>query len=198
MFPLGSVLLPGMLLPLHIFEERYRRLVERVLDGDGTFGVTMIERGSEVGGGDVRAPVGCVARVLEAEQQPDGRWHLLAVGTDRIRVDEWLPDAPFPRAMVTAMPDRDERTVEDWPGLLVAYRELLDLFERVTGQSDLAPGVPMADDPAMATYELAISAPIGPLDRYHVLCGVDAEARRQVLVDAFEHATVLVNDAGNH
>jgi Lon protease-like protein len=194
MFPLGSVLLPSMLLPLHIFEERYRRLIDDVLAGDGTFGVTLIERGSEVGGDDVRAPVGCLAQVLDAEQQPDGRWFIVATGTERIRVDDWLPDDPYPRAVVSSLPD-PSTDLADWDGLVVAFRDLISLVERVTGRRDLAPGVPISDDPALATYEMAIASPIGPLDRYRVLCGADAEARRLVLLDAFEHATVLVNDA---
>lgn len=197
MFPLGSVLLPSMLLPLHIFEDRYRLMIEHVLAGDGTFGVTMIERGSEVGGHDVRAAVGCTARVLDAEQQPDGRWHLVAVGTERISVDEWLPDAPFPRAMVSPLPDTST-TVTAWDELVTSFRTLIELVERVTGSTDLAPGVPMADDPAMATFEMAAVAPIGPLDRYRVLSSTDVDARRRLLLDAFEHATVLVNDAASN
>ena len=66
MFPLGSVLLPSMVLPLHVFEPRYRALVRDVLDGDGEFGVCLISRGHEVGGDDVRTDVGTVARVHEA------------------------------------------------------------------------------------------------------------------------------------
>ena len=87
MFPLGTVLLPHMLLPLHIFEPRYRALIHDVLDGDREFGVTLIERGHEVGGGDRRADVGTVAHVEEAEELDDGRWVVLAAGTRRIRVE---------------------------------------------------------------------------------------------------------------
>ncbi|MEN3314917.1 MAG: uncharacterized protein V7605_1151, partial [Acidimicrobiaceae bacterium] len=54
MFPLGTVLFPGLALPLHVFEPRYQSLVQACLDGDGHFGIVLIERGSEVGGGDVR------------------------------------------------------------------------------------------------------------------------------------------------
>lgn len=197
MFPLGSVLLPSMLLPLHVFEARYRLMIERVLDGDGTFGVTMIERGSEVGGNDVRAVVGCRARVLDAEQQPDGRWHLVAVGTDRITVDEWLPDDPYPRAIVSSLPDTST-VVSGWDELIAAFRELIALVERVTGSADLAPGVPMSADPAAASFEMAAVAPIGPLDRYRVLASTDVDRRRELLLDAFEHATVLVNNAGSN
>src|SRR3546814_2588594 len=105
MFPLGSVLFPSLVLPLHVFEPRYRALVRDVLDGDGEFGVCLIERGAEVGGGDVRTDIGTVARVHEARELPDGRWALVAVGERRIVVERWLPDDPYPRADVRDLPD---------------------------------------------------------------------------------------------
>src|SRR5262245_7927664 len=104
MFPLGSVLVPGMLLPLQVFEPRYHALVRDCVAGDGEFGVVLIERGSEVGGGDVRTCLGTVAHILRVEQLPDGRLALAAVGTRRLRVTAWLEDDPYPRA-----------EVEDWP-----------------------------------------------------------------------------------
>ena len=100
MFPLGTVLFPHATLPLHLFEERYRALAETCLRGDGRFGVVLIERGFEVGGGDQRFGVGTVARIVEAAQTPDGRYLLATVGTDRFRVRKWLDDDPFPRAEV--------------------------------------------------------------------------------------------------
>ncbi|MFN8051266.1 MAG: LON peptidase substrate-binding domain-containing protein [Acidimicrobiales bacterium] len=202
MFPLGSVLLPTMLLPLHVFEDRYRRLVEDVLDGDQTFGVTMIERGSEVGGDDVRAMVGCRARILEAEQQADGRWHLIAVGTDRIAVDEWLPDDPYPRAVVSHLPDVDGDAVDAiddprWLELDSAFRTLLQLVASVMA-SPVPVDIELSDDPAVATFQMAAVAPLGALDRYRVLRADTADRRREALLEAFEDATVLVNDASSN
>ena len=100
MFPLGTVLFPHALLPLHVFEPRYRLMTERVLVDGGEFGVVLIERGSEVGGGDVRFDLGTVARIVRAQQLPDGGYALVTVGIRRIRVTCWLPDDPFPQAEV--------------------------------------------------------------------------------------------------
>ena len=86
MFPLGSPLLPSAVLPLHIFEPRYRALARRCTDHEEPFGVVMIERGSEVGGGDVRSDVGCLATISEHQELPDGRWVMLATGGPRVRV----------------------------------------------------------------------------------------------------------------
>jgi len=105
MFPLGTVLLPFAHLPLHIFEPRYRALVKDCLAGDGEFGVVLIERGHEVGGGDVRFEVGTVARIVQTAELPDGRWLVDAVGTERFRVAEWLPEDPYPQAVVEPLDD---------------------------------------------------------------------------------------------
>src|SRR5215207_2079835 len=113
MFPLGSVLLPSVFLPLHLFEPRYRQLIRDCMAGSQEFGVVLIERGSEVGGGDVRADVGTVARVLEARELDDGRWAVGAVGTRRIRVVEWLDDDPYPRAEVEDWDDETDETGGD-------------------------------------------------------------------------------------
>ncbi len=110
MFPLGTVLLPGGVLPLHVFEPRYRQLVIDCLNddsGDPEFGVTLIERGSEVGGGDQRSAVGVVGRMVQVDALPGGRYAVVAVGTRRFRVNAWLPDDPYPLADVDEWRDVD-------------------------------------------------------------------------------------------
>ena len=172
MFPLGSVLLPGMVLPLHVFEERYRQLVETVLaQPEPVFGVTLIERGSEVGGGDVRAEVGCLAQVVEAAQTPDGRWAVISVGTERVRVTGWLADDPYPAATLEPFPDPEVD-----PALLAdALRPVEVAVRAVAGLAELmgAPALPeelvLSDDPVLRGYQLAVLSPLGALDRQRVL-----------------------------
>ena len=105
MFPLGTVLFPHSVLPLHVFEPRYRTLTERCLADDSTFGVVLIERGSEVGGGEVRFDVGTATRILQAGRLDDGRYVLVTVGERRVRVRRWLPDDPYPLAEVETLTD---------------------------------------------------------------------------------------------
>ena len=96
MFPLGTVLLPGVVLPLHVFEPRYQQLVRDCLEAShAEFGVVLIDRGSEVGGGDVRSDVGVVARVLQVAAMDAGRFAVISVGTRRIRITQWLEDDPY-------------------------------------------------------------------------------------------------------
>jgi uncharacterized protein len=116
MFPLGTVLFPELPLLLHVFEPRYRALVRDCLSSDHQFGVVLITRGSEVGGGDQRAPEGTVAHIEGARPLPDGRWVLAARGQHRISVVQWLPEDPYPCALV-----RDDQG-EPWPSHVKADR----------------------------------------------------------------------------
>ena len=114
MFPLSTVLYPHADLPLHVFEPRYRKMMTDCLAADGTFGIVLIDRGSEVGGGDHRVAVGTVARIRAASPQPDGRWVLLARGAERIRVLDWHDDEPYPVASVEPLPEEEvDPTPED-------------------------------------------------------------------------------------
>jgi uncharacterized protein len=184
MFPLGTVLLPFAHLPLHIFEPRYRALVKDVLAGDGEFGVVLIERGQEVGGGDVRFGVGTVARIMQTAELPDGRWLLDAVGTERFRVTEWLPDDPYPLAMIEALEDEpsdaDTEAAERRTAVERLLRQVLAL------QVELGFPAPSAvrslnEDPNVAAFEAALLSPIGPMDTQKVLEAPSAAARLALL-----------------
>jgi len=95
MFPLGSVLFPAMPLALRVFEERYLKMMGAILDNEPSeFGVVLIERGFEVGGGDKRFDVGTTARILQIEA-PDGPLAVVARGGRRFRVSQWLEDDPL-------------------------------------------------------------------------------------------------------
>src|SRR5436853_6718065 len=105
MFPLGTVRFPGLAVRLHVFEPRYRALTGWCLEHDSALGIVLIERGSEVGGGDVRFSVGTEARIVQSAALPDGRWVLVLVGERRIRIERWVGGSPFPRAEVAALGD---------------------------------------------------------------------------------------------
>src|SRR6476661_11228811 len=105
MFPLGSVLFPHMPLRLRVFEERYLLMLMELFKGaQARFGVVLIERGHEVGGGDQRFAVGTVAEIVQLGAE-DGFVGLVAQGSTRFEVVEWLEDAPHPRAVVRELPE---------------------------------------------------------------------------------------------
>ena len=195
MFPLGTVLLPGAHLPLRVFEPRYRRLVEACLDGEPEFGVVLIERGSEVGGGDRRFDVGCVARILSAVRLDEGRWLLSTVGTRRVRVVRWLPEAPYPRAEVEAWddprpgPDAAERRA----ATLTALRRVLALAAEM-GEPVADATTPVEGEPVRASYQMAALAPLGELDRLGLLAAPSPDERLDRLARLLEEeASVLAS-----
>lgn len=186
MFPLGTVLFPYALLPLHVFEPRYRLMVQHVMDGDREFGVVLIERGSEVGGGDTRFDVATVARIVQSSELPDGRFALATVGIRRVQVRRWLGDDPYPRAEVVPLDEADDGNVDGGAALADARQRVVTAMAAVTEIARrVDPRVteaPVLDaDPARASYEAAAIAPIGPLDAQRVLATPDAKSRLELL-----------------
>jgi ATP-dependent Lon protease len=104
MFPLAAVVFPTMGLPLHVFERRYQCLTRDVMAGTKEFGICLISRGCEVGGGDERVDVGTRVHIELAAPLDGERWILVTRGIERFRVTEWLDDDPYPRALVRPMP----------------------------------------------------------------------------------------------
>jgi uncharacterized protein len=188
MFPLGSVLLPGGVLPLHVFEPRYREMIRDCLkaDGEPEFGQTLILHGWETGGGDDRAMVGTVARMVQVEALDENRYALVAIGTRRIRVNAWLPDDPYPVADVDDWPDADPDAA-GLPALVAAghdrVRATLELAARLGDLGvEVAVDTEISDDPLVASYHLSALAPIGPADRYRLLAA-DGPVERLRLLD---------------
>ena len=190
MFPLGTVLFPYALLPLHVFEPRYRLMMRRVLDGDREFGVVLIERGSEVGGGDIRFDVGTVARVVQAAELPDGRFALATVGVRRVRVRRWLEDDPYPRADVVALADRPAvaRDAAARERVVALLRQVTELARRIDSRVSAPPALDA--DPLRASYEAAAAAPIGPLDAQRLLEADGADGRLRMLAELLAERVV--------
>jgi len=201
MFPLQSALLPGEDLPMQIFEPRYTALVrDCIRDKDPRFGVVLISQGGEVGGGDVRCDVGTVARITECvDIAGSGRFVLRCRTGERIKVCEWLPDDPYPRAIVQAWPDE-----LGWPVSAGQLEELEDrvmaLFERIAAARDFPlperEVVLGADadivDPGERLYALASRVPIGPADRYSVLAAPTAAERLTALSEAVDSVAAVI------
>jgi uncharacterized protein len=201
MFPLQSALLPDEDLPMQIFEPRYTALVRDCLrDEDPRFGVVLISHGREVGGGDVRCDVGTVARITECvDLAGSGRFMLRCRTGERIRVCDWLPDDPYPLAMVQAWPDEPgERVTADQ--LEELEDRVMALFERIAAARNFSlPDRAVvlgtdADtvDPGVRLYALASRVPIGPADRYAVLAAPSAADRLAALSEAVDSVAAVV------
>ncbi len=169
MFPLGTVLLPHAPIALHVFEDRYRALVRHCLAGDGSFGVVLISRGSEVGGGDQRVALGTVARIEIAQALEDGRWGLVARGTCRIRVRSWVADNPYPRALVEEI---DEGPWDpDHEALALARAEVTRARVLLSemGEDTNADASDVEDQPDVELWRLCAQAPLAVVDHQRLL-----------------------------
>jgi Lon protease-like protein len=173
-FPLGAVLMPVGLLPIRIFEPRYLTLMDDLVGTGGAdtlqLGVVGIERGSEVGGGEVRYRVGTLARLLEPMRESDGTWTVLLGGVGRFVVEEWLDDAPYPLGLVRELdePGWDERDAAALSAAQVRTAEVLDLAV-ASGDLDEAVELSWAEDPAIAAWQVCTVAPVGPFDRQRLI-----------------------------
>ncbi len=189
MFPLGSVLFPAMPLPLRVFEERYLALLGAVLPDDpAEFGVVLIERGQEVGGGDTRFDVGTVARIVELEAG-EGFVVVLALGGRRFAVTGWSDDEPYPVAEVAELPDLV------WDAELQPLRDEAERVVRVAlaraseyVELQWSPDVELDDDPVDAAWQLAAIAPLGPLDQVALLRSASMESLLRAIVEVTEAA----------
>lgn len=170
MFPLGSVLFPYLPLQLQIFEERYLVMLSRILaDEPAEFGVVLIERGQEVGGGEHRFGFGTVAQITQLAAS-DGFVGVLAQGDRRVEVVEWLEEDPYPEAVIREIPelawDDDLFPLREEAEKVV--RRALALASEFTDQAWSA-DVELSDDPTAAAWQLAGITPVGPLDQITLL-----------------------------
>ncbi len=193
MFPLGTVLFPYAPLPLHVFEPRYRAMVEACLAAEPEFGVVLIERGSEVGGGDTRFDVATVARILQVGRADDGRYVLGTVGTRRLRVVRWLDDMPYPRAEVEPFDDLEGGPLD--PELRAAVSGLLTRVLALRAElGDAVDVVAELDaEPVRASYEAAARAGVGPLDAFELLAAGGATERFEMLRVMLEDQRVVLD-----
>jgi uncharacterized protein len=184
MFPLSTVLFPQAGLPLHVFEERYRALMADCLGQDGQFGVVLITRGSEVGGGDQRVDIGTVARIAQVAELADGRMMVLARGIGRVRVCQWLDDDPYPRAIVDELPwvhDADhDRSVD---GARDAVHRLRSLLSELGDLPALPHDLDISGTDEEIGWQLCELAPLNLIDRQRLLSSGSLATRMELLAD---------------
>jgi Lon protease-like protein len=184
MFPLSTVLFPQAGLPLHVFEDRYRELMAHCMNGDGEFGVVLIARGSEVGGSDQRVGVGTVARIANVAELGDGRLLVVATGVRRVRVDRWLPDDPYPVALVADIPDdvsADDGTT--LAGAEFAVRRLRSLLSELGDVPALPHNLRITGDEEDVGWQLCDMAPLTALDLQRLLATEGLMTRMQLLTE---------------
>ena len=172
MFPLGTVLYPGVVLPLHIFEERYRRLVRDLLDqpaGPRSFGVVAIKEGREVGRDGVTAlhEIGCTAELRRVEAYDDGRFDIIADGVSREAI---------------TLSARAVRMFGSYRAALLTAQGLL---------VDEPPELP--DDPVELSYVIAASMLVDMSDKQELLATSTVDERLALEVAILRRESALVS-----
>ena len=202
MFPLGSVLLPAMPLPLRIFEERYLKLLgDLVASEKPEFGVVLIERGKEIGGGEKRMSIGTIASVTEIGTTQEFLG-LESLGTQRFRVNAWLPDDPYPLADIDLLPDLiwDDSLLPAKVHLETKVRQLL-AFVSEFGNLQFGADIEFSEDPMEACWQLAGVLPVGPLDQIDLLSSQSADElisrTYEIVKTANETLTAMMNQQSN-
>ena len=183
LFPLSTVLFPGMRLPLHVFEERYRTLVAELLAGPEPrrFGVIAIRSGREVGAGGVVAlhEVGCVAAVRQVTPHADGRYDLQTVGTERFRLVSIDRSRPYLQGEVELLPDG---VAEPGAAEAAVVRQVQAGFRAyLNALADQGGGVisvaDLPDEPVLLSYVIGAAMIIDLPERQSLLAAADALSR---------------------
>ncbi len=165
LFPLNTVLFPGMPLHLHVFEDRYKLMMQRVMQSNHTFGVNLIKNGDEAGGPNPEPYLtGCTARVVNVESAGEGRLNITVVGDERFRVLRMGLSQPYPVAFVESAPLASHHSLEVIKGLpslhsnVTRYLGLLGQHsadpeegDEVGAEMDLSQ-IQLPEDPMMLIY----------------------------------------------
>jgi Lon protease-like protein len=168
LFPLGLVALPSELIPLHIFEERYKTMMARVLEEEGEFGIIWVSD-------DGLRPVGCACEIAEVlERMPDGRLNLVARGTRAFRIEARQEELAYPAGTVEFLEDRPEEP--DAEAASEAHTVYAELVEQAT---DREPDVEEIGE--MSAYQMAATVEFG-LEAKQGLLDLRSESARLRLV----------------
>ena len=193
LFPLSTVLFPGIPLPLHIFEERYRLLVRELVQGPAPrrFGVVAIRQGLEVGDEQVLYDVGCVAELRRAEPYADGRYDIVTTGGPRFRLLEVDDSRPYLRGSVEYLPDAlgdnaDARALAVVAEFTAYYNAVAEAREEVVEP----PSLPA--DPKLLSYVVASSLVLDLPEKQALLAIADAGARLRLELSVLRRETALL------
>ncbi|MAU39960.1 MAG: hypothetical protein CL501_03735 [Actinobacteria bacterium] len=180
MFPLGTVLFPGSVLPLRIFEPRYLRMLSELDQENPLLGTCLIEKGTEVGGQDSRFSFGTLCQVTKLQDLGPNQVAIQCVGLKRIIVTKWLPDDPYPMAQIEELEDDGGTDFSN-------KREIIEELERcyvLLVQMGAIPAKSMNIETleAIDLFTACSLAPLGQLDKYKLLSAESSENRSKLLL----------------
>lgn len=176
-------------LPLHVFEERYREMMAHVLDSDRSFGVVAIRAGAEVAIHAETHAVGCIATIEELARLDDGRYAMIVRGTTRFRIDERLPDDPYPQAETTILPEREgDGAAEAMSAALSAFAR----YREAAGSSRAT----LPPDPIGCSYAIASGLRLSVVELQTLLEQPTAVERLRAVAELASRETTLLERFG--
>ncbi|KAA1417902.1 peptidase S16 [Nocardioides humilatus] len=197
MFPLNTVLFPGVTVPLHVFEDRYRALMHHLLrledPAERLFGSVAIREGYEVGdhGAQSLYRIGVRLQLSEVEAHPDGTFDIVVVGRDRIRLDKLERGDLFPVGEVDELPEPDVKVPE---ALLDLARATFTAYRHVLSEISADPyRGSLPTDPTYLSWVLAACAPLPISERQQLLEAADAEERLTLVTDLLRSELQTMN-----
>jgi hypothetical protein len=182
LFPLGTVLFPGMVLPLHIFEDRYRQMVHELLDGPEPrrFGVIAIRKGRETGIEGVSSlyEVGCTATLRQTEEHDDGRFDLITVGTQRFRLTVLDESRPYLQGDVEFLPEDDGNSAAAGRAASLVAAAFGDYLEALAARGLAQITIPdLPGEPVLLSYLVAATMIVDLPDQQALLAEPDSLSR---------------------
>lgn len=199
MFPLGTVLFPGDLLPLHIFEPRYRNMLAARLQSDPAFGAVLIRRGREVADHPDVEAIGTAASIVQAEHHPDGRSSLVVRGGKRFRIigQDWREG--YLTSSVVWL-DGDGPTAST-PEMDTLISQVIGTFETYLAELERAvrrrvPRIELDNDPDRIGYAIGSAMPFSMSERQRLLAAPSSAARLEALLGLLRHERALLATAG--
>lgn len=194
LFPLNTVLFPGMPLKLHIFEERYKMMINTCLDEQKPFGVVLIESGVEVGAGQAQPhAIGCTASITQVQRLSSGRMNILTTGRERFRIRSLNYDKPYLSGEVEMYPLRDTSPA----ATIKAGKKLHDLVFQYLKALEHAGQIqmdnnPIPADPIALAHLAAVILPIENHRKQALLAASDTRHLMRELLSIYTLETALV------
>jgi Lon protease-like protein len=171
LFPLNTVLFPGMVLPLHIFEERYKLMIGRCMEDNRPFGVVLIREGGEVGGSATPHDVGTTAVIAGASRTKDGRYNLVTIGSERFRLLAIRDDLPYLVGSAEPWPlsgGAVEPTQQRARSMLASFEQYLSLLVKAQGHRMEIEQIP--EEPRALALLVAIALQVPLTQKQYLLC----------------------------
>lgn len=196
LFPLNTVLFPGIPIVLHIFEERYKQMMNKCIGDRSPFGVVLIEEGVAEYGPAEPHMLGCTAEIVQVERLDDGRMNIVAIGQNRFRILSTSRDKPYLEGTVEDTPIVSDKSKATLDKLSVQLRTLLESYvEALHRLSDIQVNWDqLPDEPVELAYLAAYVLQVESEEKQKLLAHDSASALLRSLISAFRTEVYLISN----